>query len=218
MKVSLIIPTKNEANSIEKTLAEVPGGIIDEIIIVDGNSTDGTPEIVKKLGCKVIEGVGGGYGTAVRTGIKQSMGDVLIFMDADGSQNPKDIPRLLEKIKEGYDVGWGSRFLPDGGSADNTLIRSFGNWFFSLLTRLVQGLKVADILYTFSAFKREIFDKIKLESSGFELCIELPLRAHKAGFKFGEIACFERKRFADKTKVNDLFDGWKILLAILKKY
>lgn len=218
MKVSLIIPTKNEANSIERTLSEVPKGFVDEILVVDGNSTDGTPAIVKRLGCRVIEGVGGGYGTAIRRGIKESTGDILIFMDADGSHNPKDIPRLLEKIKEGYDVGWGSRFLPGGGSADNTLVRSFGNWFFTLLTRIVQGLKVADILYTFSAFKRDIFNKIELETPGFELCIELPLKAHKAGFKFGEIACFERKRFADKTKVSDLMDGWKILLAIIKRY
>ncbi len=218
MKVSLIIPTKNEANSIARTLSEVPKGFIDEVVIVDGNSSDGTAAIVKGLGCKVIEGVGGGYGTAVRIGIKQSSGDVLVFMDADGSQDPKDIPRLLEKIKEGYDVAWGSRYLKGGGSADDTLLRSFGNWFFTRLVWVLHGLKVADILYTFSAFKKEVLDQIKLESPGFELCIELPLRAHKAGFKFGEIACFERKRQTDATKVNDFQDGWKILLAILRKY
>lgn len=218
MKVSLIIPAKNEVKSIGQTIKEVPEGFVDEIIVADGHSTDGTPDLVKRLGYRVIEQAGQGFGAAILSGIKQSTGDILIIMDADGSQNPADIPRLLEKIKEGYDIGWGSRFLPGGGSADNTLLRSFGNWFFTLLTKTLRGVSVHDILYLFAAFKREIFDKIKLESPGFELCIELPLRAHKAGFKFGEVACFERKRFADKTKVNDLMDGWKILLAILKKY
>ena len=123
-----------------------------------------------------------------------------------------------EKIKEGYDIGWGSRYLQNRKTADDTWLRYFGNQFFTFLARTLYGIKVTDILYVFAAFKKVIFEKIKLESASFELCVELPVKAHRAGFKFGEVSCFERKRWAGKTKVNDLFDGWKILLAILKKY
>lgn len=218
MKVSLIIPTRNEANSLERIIKEIPAGFVDEIVVSDGHSTDGTRELAERLGCKVIIQEGRGYGLGIRTGIKHCRGDVIIFMDADGSQNPADIPRLLEKIREGYDVGWGSRYLGRGKTADDTWLRYFGNKFFTFLTGFIHGLWVADILYTFAAFKKDIFDKINLESPGFELCVELPVKAHKAGFKFGQVPCIERKRMAGETKVNELIDGYKILKAILKKY
>ena len=218
MRVSLVIPTRNEAGSLEKTIKEIPTGFVDEIVVSDGHSADGTLEIAKKLGCKAITQEGKGFGLGIISGIQQATGNVIIIMDADGSQNPADIPRLLEKINEGYDVGWGSRYLGGGKTDDDTWLRYFGNKFFTFLTGAIHGLKVADILYMFAAFKKDIFDKIKLESPGFEFCIELPIKAHKAGFKFGEVACVERKRMTGETKVNDLVDGYKILKAILKKY
>ncbi|MFH1841358.1 MAG: glycosyltransferase family 2 protein [Candidatus Nealsonbacteria bacterium] len=218
MKVSLVIPTRNEAKSLEKTLKEIPGGSVDEIVVSDGHSTDDTLEIAKKFGCKAVTQEGTGFGFGIRFGIKQCTGDVIIIMDADGSQNPADIPRLVAKVKEGYDIGWGSRYIGRGKTDDDTWLRYFGNQVFTFLTKVLHGVKVADILYMFAAFRKEIFDKITLESPGFEFCIELPVKARRAGFKFGEVPCVERKRIADETKVNDLLDGWKILMAILKKY
>lgn len=218
MKVSLVIPAKNEAGSLEKTIKEVPANSVDEIIVSDGHSADGTLEVARKLGCKAITQEGKGFGLGIISGIRQAQGDVIIIMDADGSQNPADIPRLLEKIKEGYDVGWGSRYLERGKTADDTWLRYFGNKFFTALTGAVHGLWVADILYMFAAFRKEIFNKVALESPGFEFCIELPVKAHKAGFRFGQVPCTERKRIVGETKVNDFSDGYKIFKSILKKY
>lgn len=218
MKVSLVIPTRNEAKSLERTIKEIPVGSVDEVIVSDGHSIDDTLEIARSLGCKAITQEGKGFGLGIRTGLKQATGDIIIVMDADGSQDPKDIPRLVEKVKEGYDIGWGSRYLGRGKTADDTLLRYFGNKVFTLMTRIIHGVKVADILYLFAAFKREVFDSIDLKCPGFEICIEIPARAQKKRFKFGEVPCVERKRLEGKTKVNDLVDGWKILLAILKKY
>ena len=217
-KVSLLIPTRNEAKSLEKTIKEIPKGSVDEIIVSDCHSTDGTQEVAKSFGCKVIQQEGKGFGLGIISGIKHCTGDVIIIMDADGSQNPADIPRLLGKIREGYDIGWGSRYLGRGKTADDTLLRYFGNKLFTLMTRVIHGVKVADILYLFAAFKRKVFDSIDLKCPGFEICIEIPVKAHKQGFKFGQVSCIEKKRLVGQTKVNDLVDGWKILLAILKKY
>lgn len=217
-KISLIIPTRNEAKSLEKSILELPRELISEIIIADGHSTDGTLEIAKKLGCKAITQEGKGFGLGIRTGLKYVTGDIIVIMDADGSEDPKDIVRLLEKIKEGYDVGWGSRYLRGHKTPDDTWFRYFGNRILTFLARTLHGIEVTDIMYMFAAYKKEIFNKIKLESSDFTLCIELPLKVHRAGFKFGEIACSERKRFADKSRVNAVIDGWKFLMAILKKY
>ena len=218
MRVSLVIPTKNEAGALEKTIKEIPQGCVDEIIVSDGHSTDGTLDIAVKLGCKAITQEGKGYGLGILSGVKIATGDVIVIMDGDGSQIPADIPRLLEKIKEGYDIGWGSRYLGGGKSLDDTWLRYFGNQLFTFLIRFIHGLKITDILYMFPAFKKEIFDKVSLQFSDFRFGIELPVKAHKAGFKFGEVACVERKRMTGETKVKDLADGYKIFKAILKKY
>lgn len=218
MKVSLVIPARNEASSLERTIKDIPAGSVDEVIVSDGHSIDGTLEIARKLGCKAITQEGRGFGAGIISGIKIATGDVIIIMDADGSQKPTDIPRLLEKIKEGYDIGWASRYLGRGKTDDDTWLRYFGNKFFTFLTGLIHGLWVADILYMYAAFKKEIFDKISLESPGFEFCIELPVKAHKAGFRFGEVPCVEKKRAFGETKVNDFKDGWRIFRAIFKKY
>ena len=99
MSVSVIIITLNEFESIGQVLKELPRNL-DEILVVDGYSSDGTPELVKSLGYEVIMQQGKGYGAAFLTGIKKAKGDVLVLMDGDGSHNPADIPRLLEKVSD----------------------------------------------------------------------------------------------------------------------
>ena len=130
--ITVIIPTLNEVECIETMLEELCQFNIDEVLVVDGHSTDGTPELVKKLGFKVVMQEGRGYGNAVNTGLKHARGDIIIPMDADLSYNPSDIPRLIEVIEAGYDVVFGSRYLPESGSDDDTWIRYMGNSFFTL--------------------------------------------------------------------------------------
>ena len=92
MKTTLIIPTLNEAESIKKVLDQIPKGEIDEILVIDGYSTDGTADLVKKLGYPVIFQEGKGFGRAITTGIKYAKGDVVVILNADNSHDPKDIP------------------------------------------------------------------------------------------------------------------------------
>lgn len=215
-KVSVIIPSLNEVGAIREVLIQVPKDWVDEILVIDGHSQDGTVELVKKLGYDLIFQEGKGFGSAIATGVKYAKGDVLIIINADNSQNPKDIPRLLEKIGEGYDVVMASRYLIGGGSEDDTLLHYFGNKLFTFLCNLIHGSHFSDALYFFFAAKREVFETVKLRSSGFEYCMELPIKVHRDGFKIAEIPSFERKRSGGRAKVNAFFDGLKILRAILK--
>ena len=129
MRISIIIPTLNEAGCIEKTLSEIPGGLADEIIIVDGHSLDGTAELVRQLGYKVIMQRSRGFGGGFSEGIEVATGDIIILMNADGSMDPEDIPKLVGKIKEGYDCVFAVRYAPGYGSEDDDLIHHFGNMF-----------------------------------------------------------------------------------------
>lgn len=215
-KVSVIIPTLNEADSITEVLDQIPKEVVDEIIVVDGHSEDGTVDLVRELGYKVIYQEGKGYGAAFSTGVRYAQGDILILMDGDGSPNPKDIPSLLKKINEGYDIVLGSRYLSKAGSEDDTVIRYIGNKVFTFIVNKIHNMNISDSLYMFAAVKRKVFESIKLESSDFGYSVEFPIKAHKAGFKFAEVASLERKRVSGKSRVNAFWDGLKILWVIMK--
>lgn len=222
MKVSLVIPTRNEEGSIGRLLNGVPYEVVDEIIVVDGNSTDNTArEVRKKLRPKkdkLILQKGQGYGGAFLEGFAEARGDVVVMMDGDGSHDPSDIPALIEKVRKGYEYVMASRYAPGGKSEDDTVVRWFGNRLFTWLTNIIHGTKVTDSLYLFTAITREGLKKLKLESTGFEFCTEILVKAHRAGLKFAEVPVVERARFTGASKVNALWHGFKILLMILRRY
>ncbi|MBI3500273.1 MAG: glycosyltransferase family 2 protein [Bacteroidetes bacterium] len=216
MKVTVQIPARNEEGSLPSVIAMIPKNFVQEILVVDGHSTDKTIEVAKSLGCRVITQPGKGYGDAMIHGFKNASGDVIISMDADGSPNPEEIPKLLEKMKEGYDLVLGSRYLLGAGSEDDTFIRYIGNKGFTWLTNLLHGTKMSDSLYLFCAMKKTMLNSLVFRCNDFSLCIEIPVKAHKAGFKIAEVACYERKRIADVSRVNAFIDGIKILFANIK--
>lgn len=158
-----------------------------------------------------------GYGDAFDYGVSLTKGDVVILMDADGSHNPADIPRLLKKLDEGYDIVLGSRYMKRAGSGDDTLIRWFGNWFFTKLTNLVWRMGVSDSLYLYTAVRREVIERMeKPKAKDFDYCVEFIIKAYKAGASFAEITSFERLRFAGKPKTIAPIHGSKIFWAILR--
>lgn len=221
MKVSVIIPTKNEEGSIGRVLKEIPKNIVNEIIVIDGHSTDNTASEAKaklRVGRdKFILQTEKGFGNALLQAFKASSGDVVIILNGDGSQNPKDIPLLLEKINQGYDYVIASRYAKGARSDDDTTIRFIGNRTLTWLTNLIHRTNVSDSLYFFTAISRRGLKKIHPTSPGFEFCIEILIMAHKAGLKFAEVPVVERASFS-KSKVNAFSVGWKILWKILKKY
>lgn len=216
MKVTLQIPAMNEAKSLPKVLNKIPRGVVDEVLVIDGHSTDDTRKVAEAMGCRVLTQPGKGYGDAMRFGFKSALGDVIVSMDADGSPNPEEIPRLVNKLRDGnYDLVLGSRYIEGAGSEDDTIIRRVGNKIFTLLTNAIHGTNLTDSLYLFCAMKKEMLLNLDLKSNDFSLCLEIPVKAFKAGYSIAEIPSFERKRFADVSRVNALTDGLKILKALL---
>jgi len=218
MKTTIIIPTLNEVESIQGVLNEIPEGVADEILIIDGHSNDGTVELVRKLGHRAVFQEKKGFGSAIAEGIEHSHGDVVVVLNADGSQNAKHIPLLLDKINEGCDLVLASRYLPGSGSEDDTLLHFVGNKIFTWLCNALYGVGISDSLYFFLAVRKQAFKTMKpLKSPNAGYCIELPIQIHKAGLKIGEIPSFERKRTGGKAKVNAFSAGFKILLTLLKQ-
>lgn len=219
-KITLIIPALNEEGCIGQVLKEVPGGVVDEIIVVDGHSTDNTiAEARQALGQrgKIITQTRKGFGGALYDGIDETRKDIVVIMDADGSQNPLDISKLLARYSENT-VVMASRYAKGGKSDDDTPIRRIGNWFFTKLINLIHGTNVTDSLYFFFAISRDDFKKLDLQSHDYGICIEFLVKAKRVGLHFEEVPAIERKRLAGESKVNAFRDGLKILRMILRKY
>jgi glycosyltransferase involved in cell wall biosynthesis len=215
-RVSLIIPTLNEAGSIEAVLKEIPRDVVHEVLIVDGASTDGTPELVRRLGDRVIQQEGRGYGAAIVTGFKHVSGDIIVLADADGSYNLDDIRHLVQRVQDGADLALGSRYLPESGSEDDTLIRYIGNKVFTWTLWKLYGVELTDALFFYMAIRRDVVRSITVTAPGFEYIVEFLIKAQRAGFKFAEIPSLEKSRTAGKSKVNAFRDGLRMLWIMIR--
>lgn len=216
-KVSVIIPTMNEALNIRHVFPYIPQ-FVDEVVVIDGNSKDNTIEEILKFrkDAKIIkEEICAGKGSALKRGFETATGDLIIMMDADGSHNPNEMHRLIEPVLNGYDVSKGSRLLPGGGSDDFTLFRRFGNRIFVLMTNTLYGSHYTDLCYGYRAFKREAVKKMCCKSNGFEIETEQSILMLKAGLKIKEIPSFEAERKNGKSNLRTFRDGWRIFSIII---
>lgn len=227
---TILIPALNEAECLAKILPRVPEHLAPGVLVVDGGSTDGTPEVVRGLGFRVMPQEGRGLGRAIVTGIRATTSDVLVVIDADGSHDVRDIPRILAKLDEGYDLVLASRYMDgpeDAGmfsprrkstSYDDTPIRELGNRSFTALCRLLHGVPVHDVLNGFKAFRRSILDSFAIETLGQEYDIEMLIKARKRGFRIGEIPIVEDPRIAGDSKLSVPYHGALILWVILREF
>ncbi len=226
MKISVIIPVYNEAKTIKEITRRVMDtNIVDEIIIVDDFSIDDTAKILKTLflkGVKVcFHDKNQGKGAAIRTGLENATGDIIIFQDADLEYDPKDYLELVKPIKEGIaDAVYGSRFL-----RRKTLFHCkkffyithfIGNKFLNFIVRLLYGAKLTDMETCYKVIKKEILDSMDISARGFEIEPEITAKLLRKGVKIYEVPISYIPRDYREGKKISWRDGLKALYVLAK--
>lgn len=227
MDLSIIIPTYNERENLGKTITHIvpvlnKNKIKYEIIIVDDDSPDGTGKFAKKIKNKNIKVLIRtnirGYGTAIRDGIMLSSGKFIIATSADFCDDPKDIIKLYNEIKKGYDVVYTTRFSKGGKIINYSLLKTLSNRAFNYLTSLIFLMKYKDISNGFKIYRKDLLDSINLESEGFEINPELAIKSYLKGKRFSEIGVTWIGRQSGLSKLNLVKVGPRYLKLILKLF
>jgi Glycosyl transferase family 2 len=217
-KVSVVVPAMNEEKNIGHVLKQLPEGL-HEVILVDGNSSDNTIEAARHAypEIRVLVQSGRGKGDAFRTGFAAVTGNLVVMLDADGSADPAEIPSFVEALEAGADFAKGSRFLPGGGSADITRLRSLGNACLSGTANLLHGTRFTDLCYGYNAFWARCLPFISLDVPGFEVETLINLRIASAGMKITEVPSYEADRISGESNLNTFRDGVRVLGTIMRE-
>jgi glycosyltransferase involved in cell wall biosynthesis len=214
----LIVPARNEARNVWTVLASLPS-CVDEVILVDGNSTDAT--VAMALHCRPDIRVVGqdvpGKGAALRAGFLAATGDIIVMMDADGSMSADEIPRFVWYLDHGFDLVKGSRFAAGGGSADITPLRRAGNRTLLAAVNLLYGAQLSDLCYGFCSFRRSWLESLDLTASGFEIETEITVRALRAGLRVVEVPSYELPRRNGRSGLRTFRDGWRVLRTVVRE-
>ena len=223
VRISVIIPTHNEAQAIGHVLNDVPSNLVTEVIVVDSNSTDGTPDIARKMGAQVIQEPRRGYGRACLTGVANSQNpDIVVFLDGDYSDRPSELPIILAPILEGRaDITLGSRLGGKSNAGALPWHQSFGNRFAAGLISLLYGVKISD-LGPFRAGRADVLRALALEEATYGWAVEMILKGAIAGFRIVEVPVSYYPRIG-KSKIGGTVKGtvgaaWFILSRIVRYY
>jgi len=216
-KLTLVIPAKNESESLPTVLKELEILKINTLVVIPVEDKT-TKESIQNFDCKIIEEKNGkGYGNALRTGINQVKTDFFCIFNADGSFDPKDLNKMYQILdKNNVDFVFCSRYEKNAGSDDDTFLTYLGNKIFTFLCNIFFKLKITDVLYTYVMGKTEKYKSLNLESNDFTFCVELPIKAKFNNFRLSSLASYERSRLAGIKKVNEFKDGFLILISILR--
>ena len=223
VRVSVVIPTHNEAQSIGHVLSDLPADIVTEVLVVDSNSTDGTPEIAAKMGARVLHEPRRGYGRACLTGLASANNpDVVVFLDGDYSDRPAELPLLLAPITEGRaDITLGSRLQERRSVRALPWHQVFGNHLAAGLIRLLYGLDITD-LGPFRAGRAEVLRALALEEVTYGWAVEMILKGALAGFRIVEVPVSYYPRIGQSkisgTLKGTVGAGWFILSLIVRYY
>ncbi len=221
--MSVIIPTCNEAQAIGRVLADLPSDLATEVIVVDSDSSDGTPELAAKMGARVVKEPRRGYGRACLTGLANANSpEVVVFLDGDYSDRPSELPILLAPIIEGRaDITVGSRLGVDRNSRALPWHAAFGNRLAASLIQLLYGLKISD-LGPFRAGRASVLRALALEEATYGWAVEMILKGTLAGFRIIEVPVSYHPRIG-KSKISGTLKGtvgaaWFILSRIVRYY
>ena len=226
MELSIVIPCLNEIETINvcinkcnRSIDEL--GIEAEVILADNGSTDGSIEIAKKMGAKIVHIENKGYGNALRGGIDHAKGKYIIMADADNSYDFLSVGLFYNKLNEGFDIVQGCRFPIGGGRIEDNAMpfshKHLGNPFFSFLSKLFFSLPFDDVYCGFRGFDRAKFLKLNHFSSGMVFAIENLIKFKVSGAKCAQIPVTLHRdgRKNGKSHLNTLSDGWTTLRFLM---
>jgi glycosyltransferase involved in cell wall biosynthesis len=223
VRVSVIIPTHNEAQAIGRVLADLPADIVTEVLVVDSNSSDGTPEIAARLGARVLREPRRGYGRACLSGLAAANSpDIVVFLDGDYSDRPDELPLLLAPIREGRaDITLGSRLAKHNSADALPWHQAFGNRLAAALIRCLYGVRITD-LGPFRAARADVLRQLALEEETYGWAVEIILKGAIEGFKIVEVPVSYYPRIG-QSKISGTLRGtmgaaWFILSRIVSYY
>ena len=220
MQLSIVLPAKNEAAAIGATVEKIHAQLLQmqivgeiEVLVVNDGSTDNTAAVAQAAGARVVHHpYSKGNGAAIKTGARAASGEVIVFMDADGQHDPADIPRLLDKLAQGYDMVVGARQRGSQASVGRGLANRFYNWFASYMT----GHKIEDLTSGFRAVRADKFREfLYLLPNGFSYPTTSTMAFFRAGYSVAYVPIHAAKRIG-KSHIRLLRDGTRFLLIIFK--
>jgi len=218
MKTTLVIPTMNEIDGMREIMPEIKKEWVDQILIVDGNSTDGTIEYAKEHGYEIMiqktKGIGNGY----REALPLIKGDIIIIFSPDGNSVPEKIPEVVEKMKEGYDLLIVSRYLQGAKSYDDDFFTKIGNKIFTTTINLLFGGRYTDSLVIFRAYKKSLINDLKIDAKHMTFEEQISIRAAQKKLKITEIPGDEPQRIGGERKIRVFKTGLTLFLEIFKNF
>jgi len=216
VKVSIVVFEINEINGMQTVMPQIRREWYDEIIVVDGGSTDGTLEYCKKNGYEVFVQKEKGVGAAMNEGVKKAKGDIILLYAPDGSFLVDRIPIMIELLKEGNDLINVSRYSKGSKSFDDTWFTGLGNRLFSQLARILIGWDIRDFLYTYIGFRRALVEELQFDTNEWTWGQRLLIESFKRGKKIVEIPGSEPKRIGGTVKMPKFKAGWVCLKVLFK--
>lgn len=224
MNFSIIIPAHNEESSIKDTISSIEKVVSAayEIVVVDDHSSDRTADIVEDLVSSyknirlVRNNDEAGFANALRAGFASAESDIVIPVMADLCDDPDTIEEMYKKAQEGFDIVCGSRYMKDGRKIGGPLIKTFFSRFVGLSLRALIGIPTQDISNSFKLYRKEIIENIKdIEAKGFEISVELPLKAYFLGYKITELPTVWVNRKTGNSKFKIFKQGPRYLRLYL---
>jgi hypothetical protein len=230
--VSVVVPTRNEARNIQVVLPAIAAvrPAVHEVIVVDGNSVDGTVETARRVlpWVRIVQQTRKGKGNAMACGFAAATGDIVVMFDADGSADPAEIPKFVQALIDGADFAKGSRFARGGGSDDITLLRRSGNFGLNSVANARFKTRHSDLCYGYNAFWADLLplldlppvdapapdDGSMLWGDGFEIETVLACRVAAADLRVTEVPSYERERMFGDTNLRTFADGTRVLRTL----